>query len=114
MRARLVRLFRFRSTFLQLASGIDRNPAAQVTVTYQTIPLVPVPLLFSGPLTFVRTVEMPNEAMTRMSGMPLIMAIFLMLTSPQYLRLLQRDPLGKYLILGAAAGQIAGYLAFEV
>ena len=39
--------------------GIDGNPAAQVTVTYQTIPLVPVPLLFSGPLTFVRTVEMP-------------------------------------------------------
>lgn len=45
--------------FLQLASGVDGNPAAQVTVTYQTIPLVPVPLLFSGPFTIVRAVEMP-------------------------------------------------------
>jgi Flp pilus assembly protein TadG len=46
-------------TFQQLASGIDGNPAAQVTVTYQTIQLIPVPVLFSGPVTFVRTVQMP-------------------------------------------------------
>ena len=55
-----------------------------------------------------------------LTAMPAIMAIFLMLTSPEYLRLLLKDPLGKYLILGAATGQIAGYLcirkivAFEV
>jgi Flp pilus assembly protein TadG len=46
-------------TFLPLASGIDGNPASRVTVTYQTIPLVPVPLLFSGPVTLISTVEMP-------------------------------------------------------
>lgn len=49
----------FQVAFVQLTSGADGNPAVQVTVTYQTIPLIPVPLVFSGALTFVRTVEMP-------------------------------------------------------
>ncbi len=49
-------------TAQKLSAGPDGNPAAQVTVTYQTIPLVPVPLLFSGSLTLVRTVEMPLSA----------------------------------------------------
>jgi tight adherence protein B len=48
-----------------------------------------------------------------LTAMPAIMAIFLMLTSPQYLRLLARDPLGRYLILGAVAGQIAGYMCIR-
>jgi Flp pilus assembly protein TadB len=55
-----------------------------------------------------------------LTAMPLCIAIFLMLTSPEYLLPLRTDPLGKYLILGAIAGQIAGFLcirkivAFEV
>ena len=49
-------------TALKLTSGVDGNPATRVTVTYQTIPLIPVPLLFSGALTLVRIAEMPLQA----------------------------------------------------
>jgi tight adherence protein B len=57
---------------------------------------------------------------TVLTAMPACIALFLMITSPQYLGLLLKDPLGKYLIVGVIAGQIAGYLcirkivAFEV
>ncbi len=46
-------------------------------------------------------------------AMPAGVTMFLMVTSPQYLQILQRDPLGKYLIMGAAAGQIIGYFVIR-
>ncbi len=49
-------------TTQKLDAGIDGSPAALVTVTYQTIPLVPVPLLFSGTVTLVKSVQMPLRA----------------------------------------------------
>jgi tight adherence protein B len=48
-----------------------------------------------------------------LSAMPICIAIFLMITSPQYLGLLLKDPMGKYLILGVLAGQVAGYLCIQ-
>jgi tight adherence protein B len=48
-----------------------------------------------------------------LTAMPVIMALFLMLTSPRYLELLQTDPLGKYLILAAVMGQIVGYICIR-
>ena len=50
---------------------------------------------------------------TVLSAMPMCLALFLMSTSPQYLGLLLKDALGKYLILGALAGQLAGYLCIR-
>jgi tight adherence protein B len=50
---------------------------------------------------------------TVLSAMPICIALFLMITSPQYLGLLLKDPMGKYLILGVLAGQIAGYLCIR-
>jgi Flp pilus assembly protein TadG len=49
-------------TAQSLVSGVDGGPAARVTVTYQTIPLIYVPLLFSGPFTIVKVVDMPLRA----------------------------------------------------
>lgn len=46
-------------TTQKLDAGIDGSPAALVTVTYQTIELVPVPLLFSGTVTLAKSVQMP-------------------------------------------------------
>jgi tight adherence protein B len=48
-----------------------------------------------------------------LTAMPVCIAIFLMITSPQYLGLLLKDPLGKYMILGVIAGQIAGYICIQ-
>jgi tight adherence protein B len=48
-----------------------------------------------------------------LSAMPICIALFLMITSPQYLGLLLKDPMGKYLILGVLAGQMAGYLCIR-
>jgi Flp pilus assembly protein TadG len=42
-------------------SGIDGDPAAQVSVTYKTVPLIPIPGLSPGPQgqwTFTRIVQM--------------------------------------------------------
>jgi len=42
-------------------SGIDGDPAAQVSVTYKTVPLIPIPGLSPGPRgqwTFTRIVQM--------------------------------------------------------
>ncbi len=36
-----------------------------------------------------------------------------MFTSPEYLKVLLRDPIGKYLILGALAGQVMGYICIR-
>lgn len=41
--------------------------------------------------------------------MPVIVSILLMIVAPEYLTLLAEDPDGKYLIVGAIMGQIAGY-----
>ncbi len=38
-------------------SSADGSPASQVSVTYQTIPLIPIPGLLTGQLTFTRTVQ---------------------------------------------------------
>ena len=46
-------------------------------------------------------------------AMPAVIAVVLMITSSDYLRILQRDPMGKYLIAGALAGQAAGYLCIR-
>lgn len=46
-------------TAQKIDSGVGGTPIASVTVTYRTIPLIPVPLLYSGPFTIVRTVQMP-------------------------------------------------------
>lgn len=40
-----------------VASGPDGAPASQVTVTYQTVPLIPIPGLM-GQMTITRTAEM--------------------------------------------------------
>jgi len=48
-----------------------------------------------------------------LSAMPVCIALFLMITSPQYLGLLLKDPIGKYLILAVLAGQMAGYLCIR-
>ncbi len=48
-----------------------------------------------------------------LTAMPAGIAVFLMMTSPEYLSLLQRDPLGRYLILGALAGQVVGYICIR-
>jgi tight adherence protein B len=48
-----------------------------------------------------------------LTAMPLCIALFLMFTSPQYLGLLLKDPLGKYLIIAVLAGQVAGYLTIQ-
>jgi tight adherence protein B len=48
-----------------------------------------------------------------LTAMPACIAIFLMVTSPQYLLVLQKDPLGKILIGGAIAGQIVGYICIR-
>lgn len=40
-----------------LAQGPDGQPAAGVTVTYQTIPLIPIPLMLSSQVTVTRTVQ---------------------------------------------------------
>jgi Flp pilus assembly protein TadG len=42
----------------QINAGLDGNPATLVTVTYQTIPLLPIPFL-PGQITLVRSAEMP-------------------------------------------------------
>lgn len=36
----------------------DRAPASRVTVTYQTVPLIPIPGLLPGQVTITHTVEM--------------------------------------------------------
>lgn len=36
----------------------DRSPASRVTVTYQTVPLIPIPGLLPGQLTITQTAEM--------------------------------------------------------
>jgi tight adherence protein B len=50
---------------------------------------------------------------TVLTAMPICIALFLSITSPQYLGLLLKDPMGKYLIFGVLAGQIAGYLTIR-
>lgn len=50
----------------------------------------------------------------RMTGiiltiMPVVLMVGLTIVAPSYLQSMVRDPDGKYLILGAAAGQILGY-----
>lgn len=42
---------------LSLPYGPDGQPAAWVAVTYQTIPLIPIPLMLSSQLTVTRTVQ---------------------------------------------------------
>lgn len=41
----------------QSITGADGTPASQVSVTYQTIPLIPIPLLLNGRVTITRTVQ---------------------------------------------------------
>ncbi len=48
-----------------------------------------------------------------LAAMPVCMAVFLTIVSPDYLGLLEKDPLGKYLILAAVAGQILGYIVIR-
>jgi tight adherence protein B len=50
---------------------------------------------------------------TVLTAMPICVALFLMFTSPGYLGLLLKDPMGKYLVLAVIAGQIAGYLCIR-
>jgi Flp pilus assembly protein TadG len=40
------------------ASSADGNPAAQVSVTYQTLRLIPIPGILTNQLTITRTVQM--------------------------------------------------------
>ena len=40
-----------------IASGPDGQPATAVTVTYQTMPLIPIPLLITRQLTVSRSAE---------------------------------------------------------
>jgi Flp pilus assembly protein TadG len=42
----------------QLQNGSDGNAASLVTVTYQSLPLVPIPGLLQGRFTWTRTVKM--------------------------------------------------------
>ena len=40
------------------ANSADGNPASEVSVSYQTNQLIPIPMLLKGRATFVRTVQM--------------------------------------------------------
>lgn len=44
-------------TTASVASGPDGQPATTVTVTYQTVPLIPIPLLLAHQLTVTRSVQ---------------------------------------------------------
>ena len=43
-------------------SGADGNPAASVTVSYQTVPLIPIPLLLNKQFWIVQTLQMRLES----------------------------------------------------
>lgn len=43
---------------LTSTAGPDGTPASSASVTYQSIPMIPIPGLLEGRLTFTRTVEM--------------------------------------------------------
>jgi tight adherence protein B len=45
--------------------------------------------------------------------LPIGLAMALMAIAPEYLRGMARDPVGRYMILGAFLGQIAGYLIMK-
>jgi len=45
--------------------------------------------------------------------MPIGLAIGLMMISPDYLPSMARNPIGRYMIVGAIAGQIVGYIAMK-
>lgn len=45
--------------------------------------------------------------------LPIILVIGLMLISPDYLKSMARDPVGRYMIMGAVAGQIVGYFVMK-
>jgi len=40
--------------------GPDGNPATQVSVTYTTMPMIPIPGVLMGQMTMTRTVQVPN------------------------------------------------------
>lgn len=44
-------------TAASVAAGPDGHPSSTVTVTYQTIPLVPIPVVLPSPLTVTRSVQ---------------------------------------------------------
>lgn len=44
-------------TMSSVSSGPDGQPATTVTVTYQTVPLIPIPLLLARQLSVTRSVE---------------------------------------------------------
>ncbi len=39
-------------------TGLDGNPASQVAVTYQTVPMIPIPGLLTGQMTLTRVATM--------------------------------------------------------
>lgn len=45
-----------------------------------------------------------------LSVMPVVVAVLMFFTSPDYLMVLVRDPDGRKLVIGAAIGQVIGYL----
>ena len=47
-------------TVSSISSGPDGQPATAVTITYQTIPLIPIPLLITRQLTVSRSVELKD------------------------------------------------------
>ena len=48
-----------------------------------------------------------------LTAMPLVVGMFMMMTSPDYLLLLKKDPMGRYMILGSLMGQVAGYICIR-
>jgi tight adherence protein B len=48
-----------------------------------------------------------------LSVLPLVMAALLLVTAPDYMRVLIEDPWGPYLIVGALGLQLVGYLAIK-
>jgi tight adherence protein B len=48
-----------------------------------------------------------------LSLMPLVVAALLFLTSPAYLMILARDPDGRKMVIGAAIGQLVGFLCIR-
>ncbi|MDR3719062.1 MAG: type II secretion system F family protein [Bryobacteraceae bacterium] len=45
--------------------------------------------------------------------LPIFLAMALMVISPEYLKGMARDPVGRYMILGAVLGQIVGYVIMK-